>query len=63
MYTNTYMMYMKFVSSFLKHNSKFKSFIMSLISYYLPIIFTCIYASDKKAIRKIVLNVVLSSMT
>ena len=31
----------------------FKSFIMSLISYCLPFIFTCIYASDKKAIRKI----------
>ena len=26
---------------------------MSLITYCLPIIFTCIYASDKKAIRKI----------
>ena len=34
-------------------NMLFKSFIMSLISYCLPIIFTCIYASDKKAIRKI----------
>ena len=32
-------------------NMLFKSFIMSLISYYF--IFTCIYASDKKAIRKI----------
>ena len=34
-------------------NMSLKSFIMSLISYCLPIIFTCIYASDKKAIRKI----------
>ena len=34
-------------------NMLFKSFIMSLISYCLPIIFTCIYASDIKAIRKI----------
>jgi len=34
-------------------NMLFKSFIMSRIAYCLPIIFTCIYASDKKAIRKI----------
>jgi len=34
-------------------NMLFKSFIMSRVAYCLPIIFTCIYASDKKAIRKI----------
>jgi len=34
-------------------NMLFKSFIMSRIAYCLPIIFTCIYASDKKAIQKI----------
>ena len=31
----------------------FKSFIVSLISYCLPVIFTCLYASDKKSLRKI----------
>jgi len=30
----------------------FKSFIMYRIAYCLPITFTCIYASDKKAIQK-----------
>jgi len=33
-------------------NMLFKSFIMSCIAYCLPIVFICIYASDKKAIRK-----------
>jgi len=31
----------------------FKSFIMSGIAYCLPLIFTCIYASEKKATQKI----------
>ena len=31
----------------------FKSFIVSLISYCLPVFFTCLYASDKKSLRKI----------
>jgi len=34
-------------------NMLFKSFIMSRIAYCLSIIFTCIYASDEKAIQKI----------
>jgi len=31
----------------------FKIFLMSRIAYCLPIIFTCVYASDKKAIQQI----------
>jgi len=31
----------------------FKIFIMSRLAYCRPIIFTCIYGSDKKAIRKL----------
>jgi len=38
---------------FYTYDMLFKSFIMSRIAYCLLIIFTCIYASDKKAIRKI----------
>ena len=30
-----------------------KSFIISLISYCLPVIFTCLYASDMKSMRQI----------
>ena len=34
-------------------NMLFKSFIVSLISYCLPILYTSIHASDKKCIRKV----------
>ena len=50
---------MYIVKNFVYYSSKplshmlFKSFIVSLITYCLPIIFTSIHASDKKSLRKI----------
>ena len=37
-------------------NMLFKSFIVSVITYCLPIFFTSIYASDKKCIRKVFMD-------
>ena len=42
-----------FFSSKSLSNMLFKSFIVSLICYCLPTIFTCLYASDKKSLRKL----------
>ena len=42
-----------FFSSKSLSNMLFKSFIVSLISYCLPTFFTCLYATDKKSLRKL----------
>ena len=43
-----------YISSKPLTNMLFKSFIVSVITYCLPIIFTSIYASDKKCILKVI---------